>query len=435
MFPFHYKNPEKRQHHLQRQQRSYERKQNKIMGKVPIPIIFPVERDYRDLKPFQRLLFIFAVYTCVMSSVGTAAKNSAIVENTNANSFDPIDDAAFLPLSTNSTTCPTRHALTVTPRFPRYVPYLKDGLFPAKDITSLEKKCWRKSEGRVAGGVCHIDNKIYYIKETNQLRSDSLGARYNFLLAKYNMDIVVPKVTFFYQAHHHSNDRRGHFYLASEKMDFNSAHQFKSSGINFWLFPDNIVSEKLMAKLDKVEIAKLGVASTFFTDMTAGNWGYNTQRKLTLVDLDFSPDMLYREYSYSFPMLEQEYSFYFPNPLRPYYSAQRTERLFNDVHLELSLDNIIEMQKIYMSMLTIPVPKLHPTVDMSPEMYNTLLEVFIKACAKVMNYFHQQDSSSNKKMNHSHPFWSVTKKLKQEIYETGHAIEVEKGLRRSIFFI
>jgi len=297
-------------------------------------------------------------------------------------------------------------AKTTLPASQRYFKGL-----PVQDITFTAKDCKRKSDGCTSGKICNIDGKEYFLKVPETANDDLLLAKYNLLLAEQNIGITVPTTKIFYEDGELSPENKNKFffteqykknhYLATEKIEFTPARKLQEMGFStLFKFGRSINRDELVKKIGEAGIAKLGVAETFFGDFNLGNWGYD-QEGLAVVDLDKSPSW---------------------RGSWGYHNWWRTASLFTNFNVQFSIDNIKEMKNIYQSMQSKFSPRFHHSVDMSEEMYQKLLNIFITACDKIIDDYTPRFDST---FNTATALEDITRAFANEIYVVGYEHEDE----------
>lgn len=359
-----YKKPEKSNEVTLKQQLKYEQ-EHYIAHQDPD--IVPVGKDVDEFT-FSEFatysLLLCAAFAALSGNTTQGDKVSESKECKASNSYRNITSGLNRHLNGTSVACLPNRIEKSTRVAPPYKGY------PVKDITGLTTSCRSKPSGYTPGKVCKIHNKTYFLKKEGFEGDDPLFSKYNFLFAKNNIGITVPKAKIFYEYNYD-------YYLATKEVrDFMPARVLKlhdaSIRTDLGIEDDEEIHKpKLVEKIGKQGVAKLAVAETFFADFNPGNWGYD-KNGLVLVDLDKGPKLWYQ---------------YFTSA-----RCDETSNLFRRVLL--SIDDVIEMQKIYRTMLTKPVPKLHASVDMHEDMYKALLDVYIESCQHIIDTYKNKRSPS-----------------------------------------
>lgn len=249
---------------------------------------------------------------------------------------------------------------------------------PIIEISVLKQNCTKKVRGHSDGKICIIEEKKYYMKLFEDDHQNQILGFYNIKFIKNNIGITVPNAQIF--------SENAKFYFASEAVpDFVSA-----SSLNSYKKDPNKYRDMLVEKIGENGISKLMVATTFIDDLNLDNWGYD-KNGLVIVDMDRAPRTL-EEYILNAKMILESNS------------------------VPLTLNNIKEMREIYITMQTKPLPTIDATVDITPEFYQLILNVYIQSCELIMKDFHFST------LNERTPSSDINKNFEQNIAKIGYQI-------------
>lgn len=268
---------------------------------------------------------------------------------------------------------------------------------PVKKIKFNPSACDQKSSGVNEGKVCVVGGDTFFLKAVaaeryhdNTETNLHLRAKYNLLLLDKLIGIHVPEIHFFYEKGGNYTNRSGgilesEFYSGSLAIrgytsigQFHEAHnninhdarlkqllkknrQFSS---DIPLLRSIMFRSDLEEKIGKDGIAKLAIAGTLISDLISnyGNWGYD-QNGLVIIDADTSPETM---------------NDYLDN-------AAKVPIELVDNQIYLTVHDLKKMIVIYNDMLNKTLPKLHPNVDLSQELFVDLISRYIHACETALN--------------------------------------------------
>jgi hypothetical protein len=228
--------------------------------------------------------------------------------------------------------------------------------------------------------ICSFHNDEYYLK---QATDHSLKEAFAREFAINNLGIMAPVTEWMYEK---NGQMPGYFdipftvekYIASKRIqNYVSASTLRPSLFRVFIpIKSQYYTTVLRATLSKIigenEIAKLIAAGTFFSDLHMNNWGI-ANNKLVLIDVDTMPTTLTE----------------FMN------NAIWSTRFYLLPLGEITLENVKEMINIYENMKLKSLPKIHSSVDMSEQLYNTLLSAYIEACQYAIERIKQAEDGSS----------------------------------------
>lgn len=292
--------------------------------------------------------------------------------------------------------CEDNDVCPYEPQQPNYLfPPLNDSFsyhpehknLPITDIPHFDS-CRTKNEGASEGKICRLNGTTFFLKKIKNAKENNgnnpILGECNRLFIKNNIGIEkgVPDSRFFYEK------KSGEYYYASKKVkSFNTAKQLCQGEINYvWCDYDR---NALIRKIGENAIAQLAVVNTFVKDVHATNWGF-------VQDMPFFK-ALYSRFSYAFSsifappeghlvVIDADQS---PGNLTEYinhasnkFSLPGLERGFG---IPLTLNDIQRMKQIYETMLTRPVLIFNSVFDMTQDLYQTLLTLYLRACESAIN--------------------------------------------------
>jgi hypothetical protein len=231
----------------------------------------------------------------------------------------------------------------------------------AHNVTNVEKYCTWKTVGINKGRICCWDDVWHFLKyEQDHSR---LLEMYNILLVRNNFNLTAPKVEYIY------NDYNKLAISSERILDLATAKRLIR--INKDNYRKNII-----LKIGEKGFAQLHAVSSVISDTIAPeNWGYTSQG-LVFIDLDGG------KYPQSHAMNGTSMQ---PKTLEGYLSLGRSIFEHDKSRHAFTLNNLIEMQKIYSDMIEKPVPKLHPAVDMSERLYRDIFTSYSEVLKEVIN--------------------------------------------------
>ncbi len=247
----------------------------------------------------------------------------------------------------------------------------------ARNVTDISKFCTWKITGRNKGRICCWDDVWRFMKyEVNNAR---LLEIYHHILVNDNFKIRVPNAEYIVN--------EGELALASERI-----LSLKTGKSISYLKPAKF-RKKLVEMIGESGIAQLHAVSSIISDTIAPeNWGY-ADGKLILVDIDGGKYL--------------DNSRMQPSKLVDYLDLGRAIFLHDKSRIALSINNLIEMKSIYASMLTKPVPKLHPLVDMGEKLYHQLFANY----ADIFDITIKEIQAKNPNISLDEPLFSNNDKL------------------------
>lgn len=258
-------------------------------------------------------------------------------------------------------------ALSATPQsgFTHAFPYIENLNIVARDVTSnhndmiCKRKIAMQGGGKSKGRKCYLNNKLYFMKY--DLQGDRIREYYNLMLAK-TLGIQIPKAEFIIDKTPIQGSLSELLFASEEIPRFLSAYDIKNSSTTQTQFRKAVNS-----KIGSEGIARLTVAQGFIADLYVGNWGV-MDSELILMDVDggfMQPSTL---------------SGYLALGSSVHFQVSNNEPEKNLDQLSLTPNNVIDMKKILESLRNVSPPKLHESVDMSDEFFQTLVNIYIKAC-------------------------------------------------------
>ena len=210
--------------------------------------------------------------------------------------------------------------------------------------------CWQKRQGISSGRICQIGAVTYFLKSLQERSSmherNAVPGKpglvtyeeFNRQFVRQNIGARAPETRFFQVAERHGD---GKLYIASKKVD----------GLKF------------SGAVKPQDMARYAVAATFISDLHNSNYGYQDDA-LVLIDVDSVNNIPAGVLGYLNLALE---SF-----------GWRVD--------SMTLQNFIEMKSIYEKMQSTPLPKFHDDFQLTYEVYQEVLRIYIKACDDVITY-------------------------------------------------
>jgi hypothetical protein len=293
---------------------------------------------------YLRMLFIFTLMMAVRPIIAVAQSTAnPLVPQENFNPENPY--YGLIPRYANG------NYASIHPSFPNIM---------ALNITDIPKTCIAKKRGASEGMICTIENTTYHMKTATWQNQMRLQEMYHLDFVRNNIGVRVPNAGFFFV-----DDT---VYIASEKIEaFTMAEPLKSRSTS-----EEQVTQRVLDKIGSSAVSKLTVVKTFIDDMNSlCNWGYDeskTPHELIAIDIDTRPkdllDSAARALSFN-------------------YEKNPNKKALKFSVVDLSINNIFEMENIYKDMLNKPLPTLQVTIaegrDLQKE-YINLLQTYIHAC-------------------------------------------------------
>lgn len=351
-------------------------KEYKNRDKFELSSIFAQGRAIPYLTPAQMILLSFCIVAAFPPVspplLGDGQKMGKNENNVSPNSFNSSARNATLSATGGHSSLFNQNQTAITTyrrSNAELVPFSSYKGLPARNVTR-DIACTEQHNGldpHEREMVCTIENKMYYLKkyigtrplnyaDLYEVSQDRILLNiYNLKFLKEMIGITVPHVEIVYTG----DDA----YLAWQRMDkFTPAkldlqESFYRQGTSYM---QDELTNKISQKLGAKAYHQWLVARTFIGDITENyqNYGTDKNNNLVILDADISP----------------------PASLSDYLEQLNYLVSYNPQRILLSLENVMEMKKIYESMEAKRLPKVHDSVDMPQEFYHTLLRTYIKIC-------------------------------------------------------
>lgn len=237
--------------------------------------------------------------------------------------------------------------------------------FNVIDVTNQANQC-QAVTGHNPKKRCVIGDDVYYMKA---ISFRSLGEIYNREFTQKNLGIMTPNTEIMFEKNgyaYYENGARAvaNLYVSTKNLpDYEPAFSFFKS----YPFTRHDNRPFFKEKMGEHNIAKFAVASSFIGDLTWLNFG-KIRKKLVLVDVDDLPKNLIAILNAASDNLAEN---------------------FISQEISLTLSDIKRMKKLYERMLTMPLPKVHPSVDMPQDVYIDAINIFIECCEVTINQGNQ----------------------------------------------
>jgi hypothetical protein len=240
----------------------------------------------------------------------------------------------------------------------------------AYDFSTASKNCTKKILGQNRGQKCIINDVTFNLKTATPENNYRLLDAYNFDLVKTNLKLQVPESIFIFDS--------GRYSFASVQMqDFTMAKSFVCQTTK----AREPFQQQFLETLGSEKIPQVFAAQSFIVDLNVENYGFNVNKSIVAIDVDQAPTRNnLAAYVNSF---EEMVSYRL-------FTNQTTRKHSN---ILMSIDNIHALRNIFEDMLTIPVPQLHPSVDLDKGFYTTLLNLYIDSCDLALAKIQLNDTS------------------------------------------
>jgi hypothetical protein len=246
----------------------------------------------------------------------------------------------------------------------------------AQNVTDIPKLCTWKKLGMNKGRICCWNNEWHYMKNENE-SMDRLIELYNIMLVRDTIGAVVPEGQYIF------NEGKKLIFAANAIKFFEMGETLLPAGFDGDQFSEETQMEfrsNVALRIGETGISQLYVVSSLIGDMTAQNWGYAPDKGLVFVDVDGGKN-------------KNDDTKLQPTTVKGYLKMTINALVHDKSRLPLSLDNLIEMKTSYENILDKPLPKLHASVDLNPELYKDVVSRYIKIFADAINEIknNQQD--------------------------------------------
>jgi hypothetical protein len=305
----------------------------------------------------------------IMATTTSYAITSMMFVLTSATALQASPGKMFRPPEGN---CPGDKKVTPPSEF-IYKPISSDypGIL-AQNVSGIDKFCTWKTIGMNKGRICCWNNEWHYMKNENS-DMDRLIELYNIMLVRDTLGALVPDAQYIF------NENTKLILETKGIENFRMAESLLPETFDKNHFSEEALTKfrgNVVAYIGEASIAKLYVVSTFIGDITAQNWG-SSFKKLVFVDVDGGKN-------------KNDGSRLQPDNLPAYLQMSRNALIHDHTRIALSLQNLMDMKTLYEEMLGKALPKLHPSVDMQPELFNDILSRYIRIFDSAITYIKNQ---------------------------------------------